>query len=40
MAFDRSADGLAHDKADAHRFSGVGLCGWQQVNNYRSSAGP
>jgi hypothetical protein len=24
MAFDRTADGLAHDKADAHRSGGVG----------------
>ena len=40
MAFNRSANSLAHDKADAHRFGGVGLCGWQQVNYDRSSAGP
>jgi hypothetical protein len=40
MAFDGAADRLAHDKADAHRLGGVGLCGWQQVNYDRASAGP
>jgi hypothetical protein len=40
VAFDGATDCLAHDKADAHRFGGVGLCGWQQVDDYRVTAGP
>ena len=40
MAFNRTANCLAHDKADAHRFGGVGLSGRQQVDDYRVTTGP